>query len=89
MKKTVHCYVSGRVQGVFFRATTREQAMLYGLTGWVRNLHDGRVEIMISGEEEQLNHLKQWLKRGPEMAHVTKMECEEMEYQDYDRFTVR
>lgn len=89
MKKTIHCYISGRVQGVFFRATTREQAMLYGLSGWVRNLPDGRVEVMASGEEEQVNHLKQWLQRGPDMAHVIKMECEETEYLDYDRFSVR
>ena len=89
MKKTIHCHISGRVQGVFFRATTREQAMLYGLTGWVQNLPDGRVEVMASGDEEQVNHLKKWLKRGPDMAHVIKMECEDVEYLDYDRFSVR
>jgi len=89
MKKTIHCYISGRVQGVFFRATTREQAMLYGVTGWVRNLPDGRVEVMASGEEKQVRQLQKWLKSGPETAHVMKLECEEAEYLDYGRFSVR
>ena len=89
MKKTIHCFISGRVQGVFFRATTREQAILFGLTGWVRNLPDGRVEVMVSGDEEQVDQLRNWLKRGPDMAHVLKMECEEIENLDYDAFSVR
>lgn len=89
MKKTIHCYISGRVQGVFFRATTREQAILYGLTGWVRNLPDGRVEVMASGREEQLDQLRNWLKRGPDMAHVIKLECEDIEYLDFNQFSVR
>jgi acylphosphatase len=89
MKKTMHCYVTGRVQGVWFRASTQEQAVLYGLTGWVQNLPDGRVEVMASGAEEQVNLLRKWLTRGPELAHVMKVECEEVEYLDYDRFSVR
>ena len=89
MKKTIHCFISGRVQGVFFRATTREQAILFGLTGWVRNLPDGRVEVMVSGDEEQVDQLRNWLKRGPDMAQVLKLDCDEIEYLDFDRFSVR
>lgn len=89
MKKTIHCFVSGRVQGVFFRATTREQAALFGLGGWVRNLPDGRVEVLASGEEGPINQLRKWLERGPDMAHVTKIECEEVEFLDYEQFSVR
>lgn len=89
MKKTIHCYVSGRVQGVFFRAATREQASLFGLTGWVRNLPDGRVEVMASGEEAQVKHLQEWLKRGPEHARVMKVEVEVMENQKFDGFTIK
>jgi Acylphosphatases len=89
MKKTIHCYISGRVQGVFFRAVTREQAMRFGLTGWVRNLADGRVEVMASGDEAQVNHLQDWLKRGPEHARVLDVEVEVLEHREFDKFSVR
>jgi acylphosphatase len=89
VKKTIHCHVSGRVQGVFFRAHTREQAQLFGVTGWVRNLPDGRVEVMASGEEAQIQHLQAWLKRGPAHAQVLRLEVEELEYQPFDDFSVR
>ena len=89
MKITIHCYVSGRVQGVFFRARTREQALLFGLTGWVRNLPDGRVEVMASGDEAQITHLQAWLKRGPEHARVLQLETEELEYQAYENFSIQ
>ena len=89
MQKTIHCYISGRVQGVFFRARTREQAMLFGLTGWVRNLPDGRVEVMASGEAAQIIHLQAWLKRGPEHARVLKLEVEELEHQEFENFSIR
>ena len=89
MKKTIHCYISGRVQGVFFRAATREQAMLFGLTGWVRNLADGRVEVMASGEEAQVKHLQEWLERGPEHARVLKVEVREVACLDFEGFTVQ
>lgn len=89
MKKTMHFIVSGRVQGVWFRASTREQAMLFGLTGWVRNLPDGRVEVMATGDEQQLEELRAWLKHGPEMARVTELKAEEVEYHEFGNFSVR
>lgn len=89
VKKTIHGYISGRVQGVFFRAHTREQARLFSVTGWVRNLPDGRVEVLASGEEAQIKHLQAWLKRGPEHAQVLKLEVEELEYQAFEDFSVR
>jgi len=89
MKKAMHCYVSGRVQGVFFRMATREQANLFGVTGWVRNLPDGRVEVMASGDDNQLQQLKNWLRRGPDMAKVLDLECEDAEYVEYDTFSIR
>ncbi len=70
MKKRVHLYISGRVQGVFFRAFTKERADFYGITGWVRNLPDGRVEALGEGDEEIL---KEWIKdlwKGPPLADV-------------------
>ena len=89
MQKTIHCYISGRVQGVFFRARTREQAMLFGLTGWVQNLPDGRVEVMASGEAAQIIHLQAWLNRGPEYARVLKLEVNELEHQEFENFSIR
>ncbi len=89
MKKTIHCFVSGRVQGVCFRMYTQKEAAALGLTGWVRNLPDGRVEVMASGEEEQLNQLQEWLKQGPEMAKVTKIDLKNTEYQDFDVFSIK
>ncbi len=89
MKKTMHCFISGRVQGVCFRMETREQAQLFGITGWVRNLPDGRVEVMASGDDGQIKQLQGWLKQGPEMARVMKLEVEELEHKDFDGFTIR
>ena len=89
MKKTMHCYISGRVQGVCFRMYTEQQAQLLGLRGWVRNLPDGRVEVKASGDEEQLKQLRAWLKHGPELANVLAMKCEELDYEEFDTFTTR
>ena len=66
--------VSGRVQGVFYRASTQQQARHLGLTGWVRNRYDGRVEVLAWGDEQQLEALAKWLEIGPEYAKVTNIE---------------
>ncbi|GLQ50108.1 acylphosphatase [Dyella flava] len=62
--------VSGRVQGVFFRASTRNEALRLGLNGYARNLTDGRVEVVASGPSETLHKLEQWLWQGPPAARV-------------------
>ncbi len=87
--KGLHCLVTGRVQGVCFRLLTKEQADLYGLTGWVRNLQDGRVEVMAFGDEQQLDKLKQWLKSGPSMARVLDVESETVVFQEFEGFAIR
>lgn len=70
MSRRVHVRVSGRVQGVFFRAKTREQAVSLGLTGWVRNLRDGRVEILAEGSPERVARFLDWCRSGPPRARV-------------------
>ena len=65
-----HYRVSGRVQGVFYRAHTQQEAQALGLNGWVRNLHDGRVEAVACGDEQQLARFESWLRQGPPMAVV-------------------
>ncbi|HWU75467.1 MAG TPA: acylphosphatase [Rhodanobacter sp.] len=67
---TARFIVSGRVQGVFFRASTREHALGLGLAGHAKNLDDGRVEVLASGATEALGMLEQWLWQGPPSAKV-------------------
>jgi acylphosphatase len=67
----LHALVSGRVQGVWFRAYTQRKARELGLTGWVRNLPDGRVEVMAEGPRPQLEALAQWLWQGSPLSKVT------------------
>jgi acylphosphatase len=86
---SIHCFVSGRVQGVFFRAATREEATRLGLTGWVRNLPDGRVEVRACGAEDPLAALQQWLWQGPPLAHVQHVACSKVPDQVHEGFTLR
>lgn len=66
--------VSGRVQGVFYRASCRDVAVQYGLKGWVRNLPTGEVEILAQGEKEKIEKLINWCKKGSPGAHVSDLE---------------
>ena len=68
--------VGGRVQGVSFRAYTERMARSLGLTGWVRNLPDGKVEIVAEGPEDALLKIEQWAHRGPSLARVETVEAE-------------
>ncbi len=77
MRKRWHIWISGRVQGVFYRAHTEQVARQLGLTGWVRNLPDGRVEIVAEGEEEKLQKLLDWCWQGPPTAQVNAVEMQE------------
>jgi acylphosphatase len=72
--KRVHVFVSGRVQGVFFRAETQNKATSLNLTGWVRNIPDGRVEAIFEGEEEDVNLMVDWCRKGPSFATVINVE---------------
>ncbi len=81
-KICVHALISGRVQGVWFRHFTREQAEASALTGWVRNLPDGRVEALLCGEEKAVRHVEAWLSRGPELASVAEVASTDAEYNE-------
>ena len=72
-----HYWISGRVQGVFYRASTQQTAQGIGLAGWVRNLRDGRVEAVACGSEEMLAKLEAWLQQGPQMAIVEHIEIQD------------
>ena len=70
----VHVFVSGMVQGVFFRSETKRKAAAYGVTGWVRNLPDSRVEAVFQGEKKAVEALLEFCKRGPSGARVTNVD---------------
>jgi len=74
MERRAHLFISGRVQGVFYRANTRDEARRLGLTGWVRNLPDGRVEAVVEGEEAKIKELIDWCHEGPPGALVRDVE---------------
>lgn len=74
-----HCFVSGRVQGVFYRASTRQRAVELGLAGYARNLPDGRVEVLAVGEAAAVNSLVDWLACGPPAAQVANVEVREID----------
>ncbi len=71
MTEAIHITVSGRVQGVYFRAFTQKQANKLNLTGYAKNLHNGDVEIVACGEKNQLDKLVSWCHKGPIMAKVS------------------
>ncbi len=79
VKSCKRCFVSGRVQGVWFRASTADQAKLLGLTGSARNLADGRVEVLACGDKAALSRLEAWLWQGPTAARVDEVVCSEVD----------
>ncbi len=89
MVKTIHFIVTGRVQGVFFRASCKSIADRYSITGWVRNLPDGRVEGMATGAPDQLAAFRAWLDQGPGPAQVTGITVSEVECREYADFKIR
>lgn len=83
-----HCYVSGKVQGVFYRQNTKQQAKKLNLTGWVKNLDDGRVELIVCGEQDNVQKLLNWLPDGPPRAKVDNVATSELEFQEYNEFKI-
>lgn len=80
MKARCHVFVSGKVQGVFFRANTRDLALLLGINGFVRNLPDGRVEAVFEGDKEKIEKIIEFCKEGPPGAIVEKIDVNWEEY---------
>jgi len=74
MKTNVNVLISGRVQGVWFRSSTKQKAEQLGVTGWVRNTKDGRVEAIFEGEENSVKSLIEWCHHGPPLAKIEKVE---------------
>lgn len=75
----VHLIIKGRVQGVYFRLSTKEEADDLGLTGWARNLPDGAVEVVAEGPEDDIEDFVDWCRQGPPMARVDSVDIQRLE----------
>ena len=88
--KRVHVSVSGRVQGVFFRAETQRTAKGFNLTGWVRNMADGRVEAVFVGDDADIDKMLAWCHIGPSAARVDEVLTEEEPYTgEFSDFSIK
>jgi acylphosphatase len=86
----VHLTVTGRVQGVYFRASTVRQARHLGLTGWVMNCPDGSVEVLAEGPSEKLEELVAWCRQGPAGARVERVELQRQVFRsEFNEFQIR
>jgi acylphosphatase len=89
MKKRVHVWIEGRVQGVFFRAYMRDAAKKEGVRGWVRNTPDGRVEAIMEGEADAVDRMIQWCHRGSPLSRVDDViEEEELLKDEFSEFVI-
>jgi acylphosphatase len=88
-KTRAHVYVSGRVQGVFFRQNTKQQAQSQDVKGWVKNLDDGRVEAVFEGEESAVKALVEFSRKGPRGAFITDVKVEwEPSIEEFQSFEI-
>ncbi|RMD83113.1 MAG: acylphosphatase [Candidatus Dadabacteria bacterium] len=85
----LHLFVSGRVQGVWYRGSMADRAASLGVAGWVRNLPDGRVEAVIEGPPEEVAKLVEWCRQGPPAARVEDVVVEEQEPEGLAGFRIR
>jgi len=86
--KTIRVYLSGSVQGVFFRKFLEEKAKEFGIRGFVRNLDDGRVEVLIEGRDENVNAMLEVCKKGNQHTKVTDVQIQELKNQGFEGFKV-
>jgi acylphosphatase len=89
MEQTISITVSGLVQGVYYRQSTKEKALELGISGVVKNLPDGNVHILATGTADQLNELVHWCKQGPPHAKVSSVNVEPMEKQVFMSFVIQ
>lgn len=87
--KTYHLLITGKVQGVYYRASARNEALRLGIAGWVRNTPEGAVEAVATGQEEALQRFISWCGRGPQGALVQAVACEEQEPALFEGFVIR
>lgn len=87
-KTCIRAVVSGKVQGVFFRDSAQKKAYELGLTGWIKNLDNGDVELVACGEKDPIMVLTEWLWEGPKNAEVSNVYWKEITVENHDDFAV-
>lgn len=88
--KNVHVLISGKVQGVWFRANTRQKAEQLKIKGWVRNTSDGKVEAIFEGKQENIEEMLDWCRKGPPLAEVDNVKVEDQtNIYGFDDFKIR
>ena len=88
MKKSIRLYISGTVQGLFFRGFVKENAEKLNLKGFVRNLEDGRVEVFIEGNTDSIKKMIELCKKGPKHSEIKKIEEKVERFQDFKQFKI-
>ena len=86
MKKSVRLYIIGTVQGVFFRGFIKENAERFNVKGFVRNLEDGRIEVFLEGQVDEVNKMIELCKKGPKHAIIKRVEIKPEKFQDFKTF---
>ncbi|CCO22549.1 acylphosphatase [Maridesulfovibrio hydrothermalis] len=90
MIRSYHCVVTGKVQGVFFRAWVSDQAAALKLGGWTRNLDEGKVEVLMQGDETNIAEMRTRLLVGPPLSQVKDLKCEWIDYDtEHKAFEIR
>jgi len=88
MKKSIRLYINGTVQGVFFRAFVKENAERYNVKGFTRNLEDGRIEVFLEGNSDDVNKMIELCKKGPKHSKIRNIEIKPERFQDFKVFKV-
>lgn len=88
MKKSVRLYITGTIQGIFYRSFIKENAERYNVKGFVRNLEDGRVEIFIEGELNDVNKMMEIAQKGPKHSQIKKVEIKPERFQEFKSFKI-
>lgn len=88
MKKSIRLYISGVVQGVFFRSYVKENAERYNVKGFIRNLEDGRIEVFLEGNPDDVTKMIEVCKKGSKHSQIKDVELKEEKFQDFKNFKV-
>jgi acylphosphatase len=87
-KVCIHYTVSGWVQGVWYRSETQQEAKKLKLTGWVKNVENGNVEVLVCGEQQQITRFEKWLRQGPKLARVKSVISKKLPWQQHEDFII-